>query len=114
MHQQHPFPVVPPGTIYPGPHSDAKARRGKWLCKARYFAGHRQKICHGTTFVVEPGTNVRAILAEVADEVRRVVEFFVFDDQDRCVPIPGQLITRWSIVLPSAKSAGDAKRFRKS
>lgn len=113
MDTQHPFPVVPAGTTYPGPHSDIEARQGRWLVKCRYYAGHRQKVCHGLTFVVEPGADVRAILAEVADEVRRIVEFFVFDDEDRCVPIPGQLITGWSIVLPSAKSPGDARRFGK-
>lgn len=111
METRHPFPAVLEGAVCSGPHSDAEARRARWLVKARYFAGHRQKVRHGTTFVVEPDTNVRAILAEVADEVRRIIEFYLFDDQDRRVRIPGQMITGWSVVLPSRHSAVDVTRF---
>ncbi|KJK44379.1 hypothetical protein UK23_29595 [Lentzea aerocolonigenes] len=114
MDTRHRFPVVPEGTTYPGPHSDTEARRGMWLVRARYYSGHRGKVCRGTTFVVEPGTDVRAILAEVADDVRRLIEFYVFDDQDRCVRIPGQLITGWSVVLPSRRSTSGGFRPERS
>ena len=93
------FVIVPRGTLYPGPHSDPEVRRGRWLIKARFHAGAKYRDVHGTTFVVEPGTDARALIFELTKRVCRALEFVVFDDRDQVVHVPGQRPDGVSFVL---------------
>ena len=98
------FVIVPRGTPYPGPHADPGLRRGRWLIKARFYTGPKFRHVHGTTFVVEPGTDTRVLIFELTRRVHRALEFVVFDYSDQVVPVPGQLPGGTSFVLGRLRS----------